>query len=186
METKQIIIGVIADTHIPDKARHLNPRAIEAFKNGGVSLIIHAGDVSVPRVLHQLETVAPVYTVRGNRDWIALPNLPKRISLNIFGIPIGVTHGHGGSWDYIYDKYLYLTKGYTFEHYRSVVKKEFPNAKVIIFGHSHVPENRWIDGTLFFNPGTPRTREKNFPPSVGFLTLTSQGEVSGQILTLHR
>jgi len=124
--------------------------------------------------------------VRGNRDWIALPHLPRCISLNIFGILIGVTHGHGGLWDYFYDKYLYLTRGYSFEHYRSVVKKEFPMAKVIIFGHSHVPENRWVDGTLFFNPGTSRIREKNIPPSVGILTLTSRGNVNGELLTLHR
>ena len=63
-----IRLGVISDTHIPDRARRLNERVIPVFREAGVSAILHAGDVSTPRVLKQLEEVAPVYATRGNRD----------------------------------------------------------------------------------------------------------------------
>src|SRR5438270_8040734 len=56
-------IGVISDTHIPE-FKHL-PQAIwEHF--AGVELIIHAGDLSILRVIAELETIAPVVAVQGN------------------------------------------------------------------------------------------------------------------------
>ena len=38
-----------------------------------------------------------------------------------------------------------------------MLKKEFSAQKpdIVIFGHSHTPMNKYIDGTLFFNPGSP-------------------------------
>ena len=40
----------------------------------GVDAILHAGDISRPRVLAQLAEIAPVHAVAGNRDWgLGLP-----------------------------------------------------------------------------------------------------------------
>jgi putative phosphoesterase len=61
-------LGVLADTHIPDRVPTLNPRVIQVFRQAQVSAILHAGDVSVPQVLAELEKIAQVYAVRGNRD----------------------------------------------------------------------------------------------------------------------
>ena len=58
-------LGVLADTHIPDRVNQLNPRVLEIFQQAEVNAILHAGDVSVPRVLEELGQVAPVHAVRG-------------------------------------------------------------------------------------------------------------------------
>lgn len=184
MVVGSISLGVIADTHVPDKAKGLLPQALDVFESEGVFQIIHAGDISIPRVLRELEVVAPVLAVRGNRDWFAMRQLPGQLHLQYHGVDIGVTHGHGNPFEYLWDKVLYLTLGYRFEHYRKVTRRQFPHAKVIIFGHSHVPENRWQDGVLYFNPGTPRLREKRFPPSVGLLRIQPGGNVESLIVEL--
>jgi hypothetical protein len=59
-------IGVLADTHIPDRAKELHPDIIPIFQQHEVDRIIHAGDICVPSVLEQLTKVAPVDAVRGN------------------------------------------------------------------------------------------------------------------------
>jgi putative phosphoesterase len=177
-------LGVIADTHVPDKTRYLNPKALSVFENAGVEAILHAGDVSVPRVIDELRQVAPVHAVRGNRDWMRLKQLPRKMSLTFDGITIGLTHGHGRMWDYLVDKYLFLTGGYDFERYRRVVEAIFPQALVIIFGHSHIPENVWVDGKLYFNPGTASLYENDLPPSVGLLQVHAGGKVNGELVPL--
>ena len=61
-----MLIGLISDTHIPDRARELPEKVIEAFEN--VELIIHAGDLTSPKVIEELENIAPVMAVQGNMD----------------------------------------------------------------------------------------------------------------------
>jgi predicted phosphodiesterase len=63
------ILGVLADTHIPDRVPGLNPRVLKIFQQARVSEILHAGDVSIPQVLEELRQVAPVSVVQGNRDF---------------------------------------------------------------------------------------------------------------------
>jgi hypothetical protein len=87
-------LGVLADTHIPDRVPDLNPKVIQIFQQAQVAAILHAGDVSVPRVLKELEQVAPVHAVRGNRDIFYLRNLSMQIRLTIDGVSIGMAHGH--------------------------------------------------------------------------------------------
>jgi putative phosphoesterase len=41
-----MLIGLISDTHIPDRARQLPDNVLEAFKD--VDLILHAGDLTSP------------------------------------------------------------------------------------------------------------------------------------------
>jgi putative phosphoesterase len=90
-------LGVIADTHIPDRAKQLNPRVFEIFTQAGVKTILHAGDVSTPRVLEELAQIAPVYAVRGNRDIFYLRNLPLQVRFSMDGVSIAMAHGHGRS-----------------------------------------------------------------------------------------
>jgi putative phosphoesterase len=59
-------IGVLADTHVGEHLPALPPEVLERFD--GVDLIVHAGDVAVPRVLEELAEGAPVAAVRGNHD----------------------------------------------------------------------------------------------------------------------
>ena len=67
-------IGVVADTHIPDRTRELPAEIFDHLH--GVDMILHAGDVSRQIVLDRLATIAPVIAVQGNRDtatWAGCP-----------------------------------------------------------------------------------------------------------------
>ena len=70
-----MLIGLISDTHIPDRARILPTKVIEAFED--VELIIHAGDLTSPKVIEELEEIAPVMAVQGNMDRARGIDLPK-------------------------------------------------------------------------------------------------------------
>ena len=48
-----MLIGLISDTHIPDRARIIPQNVIDAFE--GVDLIIHAGDLTSLRIIEELE-----------------------------------------------------------------------------------------------------------------------------------
>jgi putative phosphoesterase len=185
LDAPVLTVGVIADTHVPDRARTLHPRILPLLRERRVDLILHAGDISTPEVLEQLEEVAPVKAVRGNRDWYFLKNLPMVQELNLAGVPVLLTHGHMGFASYLKDKYLFIRDGYNFERYHKKLVKLVPNARVIVFGHTHWIENVLIDGRLWFNPGSATigmTLEAS--PSIGVLRIYDTGEVRGEVLTL--
>lgn len=148
-------IGVVADTHIPRASKHV-PEKVFALLDG-VELIIHAGDIVEETALTQLERIAPVMAVHGNRDSDALRQLlPETRILELKGFRIGVFHGHGD-------------KGTTLQRLPGF----FAGIPLdcIIFGHSHIPYRETINGTLYFNPGSPTAKKRQKYPSVGILTL---------------
>jgi putative phosphoesterase len=187
--TKQIIatIGVVADTHVPDRAPGLPAGLVEQLRAAQVSHILHAGDVCVPQILRELEKVAPVTAVRGNRDFLFSPPLPMSTEVELAGVRIGLVHGHGGWWKYWLDKFAYVFVGYRIDRYYRVALSACPSARVLVFGHSHRPENIWMDGRLVFNPGTVlgfHFGPYQFSASYGLLRIASNGDVAGQIIRL--
>jgi putative phosphoesterase len=180
-----ITLGILADTHIPDRARGLNPRVLQVFEQAGVDQILHAGDISVPDVLEQLGRVAPVHAVRGNRDWIALKNLPAEMLLSFDGVQVGLTHGHGRVWNYFIDRVKYIIGGYRLEIFQPRLLASFPQARVIVFGHTHRPLNLRVEGKLLFNPGSVHFPDKKgTPPSFGLLHIQNGGSVEGELIWL--
>jgi putative phosphoesterase len=182
-----LTVGIISDTHIPDRASELHPGLISTLKELGVDQILHAGDICVPGVLEELGKVAPVCAVKGNRDWAFNSHLPLFQHLTLAGQPVVLMHGHGGWIRYIYEKWFYLTQGYNINFYVSYAKKIAPEAKIIIFGHTHRPVNQWIDGRLYFNPGAANSRNRfriERKPSMGVLRFDEQGNVAGEIIEL--
>lgn len=178
-------LGVLADTHIPDQVPELNPKIIKIFHQAGVDAILHAGDVSVPRVLQELEQVAPVHAVRGNRDIFYLRNLPFQVQLDFTGVSIGMAHGHGTLTRYMIDKIHRFINGRYDKKYLQRMLQTFPEVDVIVFGHLHVPYNLHLDGKLLFNPGSasvpwPRTA----PATFGLLHLEPGNEPQGEIIEL--
>jgi putative phosphoesterase len=60
-------IGVISDTHIPERAKSVPAKVLEAFQ--GLDMVIHAGDFVDIRVAESLRTVCPnLKGVSGNMD----------------------------------------------------------------------------------------------------------------------
>jgi putative phosphoesterase len=161
-------IGVISDTHIP-RFKGIPEEVWEHFRD--VELIIHAGDLSILSVIDELETIAPVVAVQGNveREEVVL-KLPIKREIEIGNIRIGIVHILG-------DAQSRMVAG----------KREFHSARVVIFGHSHVPYNREHSGQLLFNPGSATDRRQQAACSIGKLTIDDeQDQVRGEIIQLKR
>lgn len=127
-------IGVISDTH-----NYLDPKVPELFKH--VEHIIHAGDVGAKSILSELEEIAPVTAVFGNTDSM----LPLK-EIEVFEL----------------GRYKFLLQHIVDPQTPAVllsnrVQREKPD--LIVFGHTHKPFNKTIDGIWYFNPGyAGRTR----------------------------
>jgi hypothetical protein len=133
-----MLIGLISDTHIPDRARILPQNVIEAFSD--VELILHAGDLTSPKVIDELEDIAPVMAVQGNMDRANGIDLPKAKTIEAEGLRIGVIHGE------VYpradsDQLVYLAKEL--------------DVDILVSGHSHQPKIEHKEGILLLNPGSP-------------------------------
>ena len=159
-------IGVVSDTHIPQFK--VLPSAIwEHF--AGVERIIHAGDLSILSVISELETIAPVVAVQGNveREEVMLA-LPMKREIVVGGCRIGIVHILGDS-----------------ASRARVARQEFPYARIVVFGHSHIPYNQEHDGQLLFNPGSATDRRRQARCSVGMLHIDDGlGSVRGEIIEL--
>lgn len=182
---KTVTIGVIADTHIPDRVKAIPEGILTAFQDARVDGILHAGDASSWRVIESLEKIAPVTVVQGNRDWFFQMRTPKFVKLNINGVRIVLAHGHRSIPNYLVDKWAYLTKGYLFKRYYDHLAVDFPEAEVIVFGHTHYQTALWVEDRLFFNPGAAYPCKHNkFIPEFGFLTIHSDGMVETECCRL--
>lgn len=179
-------MGVIADTHIPDRQKALDPRILPLFKMRRVQAILHAGDVCTPSVLDELSQAAPVYAVQGNRDWLLLGKLPMKRLLQFGGMTIGLAHGHGGWIKYLLDRPALALHGVNFDRFVPRLQAEFPEADAVVFGHAHLTLNQRINGQLFFNPGSPHfPHYKQSAPSLGFLHIRNGGGIRGEIVYLQ-
>ena len=84
-------IGVLSDTHIPQRGARLPDAVLRHFED--VELILHAGDLSALAVLDQLSAYAPVEAVQGNVEQpeVVLA-LPLKRTLVVGGCEIGLVH----------------------------------------------------------------------------------------------
>jgi len=180
-----LVVGVLADTHIPDRVNRLHPDIITVFQAAKVDLILHAGDICAPGVITQLEQVAPVKGVRGNRDWVFYRKLPLSRELELAGVPVVLTHGHGNFINYWIDKWYYYSEGYRLERYHKYLTRFAPKARVIVFGHTHYAENIFTGKQLLFNPGSASMGWRpGKEPSIGLLRFYADGQVKGEIIKL--
>lgn len=148
-------ILVLSDTHVPGRARDL-PRAVWEAAERAV-LVLHAGDFVVPRVLEDLEQVAPVVAVHGNSDDPDLQaRLPAARVVEHAGLRIGLVHGHEGPGRSTPERALRTFAG--------------QGVDVVVFGHSHWPLlERAEGGTLLLNPGSPTDPRRAPAPSFAWL-----------------
>jgi hypothetical protein len=133
-----MLIGLISDTHIPDRARQIPQNVLTSFKD--VDLIIHAGDLTTQSVIDELEKIAPVMAIQGNMDRVAGLDLPKARVIEVEGVRIGVAHGE------VYPRadtqqLLYLAKQL--------------DVNILVTGHSHQPKIESVEDVLLLNPGSP-------------------------------
>jgi putative phosphoesterase len=139
-------VGLISDTH-----DMLRPEVFTAF--AGVDVILHAGDVNSDDILDELETIAPVYAVRGNTDRTDNPRLPASRELVISGVRVHVSHGHE-----VGARPITLMAAYG-------------NVDVIVYGHTHRELITEADGVLVVNPGAAGARRFDLKPCVAIMTI---------------
>jgi len=149
-------IGVISDTHIPTKVKKIPKIVFEVFED--VDLIIHAGDIVEKSVLNTLAEYAPVKAVSGNIDpYPFREELPDKLELSLAGYEVAVIHGHN-------------VRG----HIMNTLGFIFPEADIIIFGHTHRPCNQMINNQLHFNPGSATDRRMQKKHSIGIINLAEK------------
>jgi uncharacterized protein len=155
-------LGVIADTH-----GLLRPEVFRAFEE--VDHIVHAGDLGPLGLLAELETLAPVTAVYGNTDGEEVRrHLPPVARVELEGFDIVVTHG---------DQLGSPTP--------ERLNAEFPEAQIIIYGHTHRPLLSVVDVVVtVMNPGGAGHRRFGLPPSVGILELEPGIPPRGRLLPL--
>ncbi len=140
-------VGLISDTH-----GHLSPEVFRVL--AGVERVIHAGDVQDPDHLRDLEAIAPVTAVSGNVDGhVVRAVAPDEAVVEAAGVRIAVIHGHQVHPDY------------------RLLPARFPDAKVIVHGHTHVPRCEAVGDVLIVNPGAAGRAQKGYPASVAILEI---------------
>jgi len=130
-------IGLIGDTHIPNRAKEIPNYFLEVFKNEKVDFILHLGDVNEKYVLEELERIAPVKAVIGNTDYL---DLPEYLTFEIDKYKIFAFHP-----DNIYPRG-------DIKQILSIAKRM--NANVIIHGHTHLPRFLYEEGVYIISPGS--------------------------------
>ena len=188
---RKLLIGLISDTHIDYPSAGLPPQVKEAFR--GVDLILHAGDIWIPSVLDDLETVAPVMAAWGDDDMeIDLGNDARMMSghsLLLDGVNIWLTH--------IKPRYGLINPNemlYSFAFRPSSEDPVDPSSipDVVVSGHTHASSMEYykvVNGDdykniLLVNPGSA-TFPGYMPQlgTVGMLTIDS-GKVQAQIVSI--
>ena len=148
-------VGVISDTH-----GLLRPEVLGELR--GVDHILHAGDIGSPWILDSLRNIAPVTAVRGNVDdekWARV-------------LPTSAVVGLGGVSFYLLHNLHVLDLDPAQAGFAAVVS-----------GHSHRPREEWVNGVLYFNPGSAGPHRFQLPVSLGMLTIRRK-EISSKLITL--
>ncbi|MGH9225296.1 MAG: metallophosphoesterase family protein [Acidimicrobiales bacterium] len=148
------LVVVLADTHIRRGGKRRLPDSAYRWLEQA-DVILHAGDIVVADVLDELRGFAPVHAVLGNNDLELTGLLAEVEDLEIEGVKVGMIHDSGPS---------------TARAGR--MRRRFPDADVVVFGHSHVPfDEAGLDGQLLFNPGSPTERRAQPEHTLGTLRL---------------
>jgi putative phosphoesterase len=139
-------VGILSDTH-----GSIHPGVLE--KMNACDLIIHAGDICGGHVLEQLTPkTGEIVAVRGNNDvtqhWVqestyTLKELSDERRIDLPGGSLAVIHGH-----------QYWSR----EDPQSAILSHFPDARAVVYGHSHYVQHEKIDDRWLLNPGAAGNR----------------------------
>ncbi len=185
---EELVICVLGDTHVPDRMPTLPPDLLPQIAAEQPDLILHSGDVCTQSVLDQLAEIAPVHTVQGNRDWFRGLHLPKSLTLELNGARIGLAHGHISLFQYLHDlfHFVILRHNVSYTHYQEMLQKTFPDADLIIYGHTHIQVDETMNGRRFFNPGAILPcRLNKYHPQFGVLRIAKDGSISTDFRTIR-
>ena len=145
-------VAVLSDTHAPRYWKACPPEVARRLE--GADLILHAGDVCRAWVLEELAAFAPVRAVLGNNDDpdVAAWGAPATLELDLAGLRVAMVHDAGPA-----------------PGRAGRLRRRFPAAELVVFGHSHIPLDETDEGVRIFNPGSPTDRRRQPRGTVGLL-----------------
>ena len=157
-------LGIVSDTHLPRGSRTLPADCLEQL--AAADAILHAGDLIELSVLEQLQAIGPpVHAIRGNVDSAQLQaRLPLTRTVEAGGARIAMIHDAGPA-----------------EGRLARMRRRFPQADGVIFGHSHIPLHEEAGGFQIFNPGSPTERRRAPHHTMGIATVDG-GQVRFELL----
>ena len=146
-------LGIVSDTHLPRGSRALPADCLERL--AASDAILHAGDLIELSVLEQLQAIGPpVHAIRGNVDSAQLQaRLPLVRTVEADGARIAMIHDAGPAAGRL-----------------ARMRRRFPEADAVVFGHSHLPLHEERDGFAIFNPGSPTERRRAPQHTMGMAT----------------
>ncbi|MET3861548.1 putative phosphoesterase [Dietzia sp. 2505] len=158
---------IIADTHVPTRARDLPPRVWDEVD--GADVVVHAGDWMDVALLDAVEQRSSrLVACWGNNDGPELrARLPEVARVTLEGVRLAVVHETGPSAGR--DRRM---------------GEAYPDTDVLVFGHSHIPwDTTASSGLRLLNPGSPTDRRRQ--PYCTFMTATLADGVVGEV-ELHQ
>lgn len=154
-------IVIVSDTHIPNRAKKLPQKLIEECQNA--DFIIHAGDWQTLDVFYELSAYAETDGVTGNVDpWEISDRFGKKKIFTFGDLKVGVIHGDG---------IRKTTEQRAFDAFQE------DDVDIIVFGHSHMPLMRDVEGITLFNPGSPTDKRRESHYSFGLLEIGEDWEL---------
>ena len=128
-----------------------------------VQVVLHLGDLvgdfrDMDKTFPELE----FFNVKGNCDFGS--DIPAERMITLQGVNILLTHGH--------------TQGVNYGVSGLVGTARRKGAAIALFGHTHVPYNKYHNGIYVLNPGSlahPRDCSK---ASYGLIEITNQGIIT--------
>jgi len=158
---------LISDTHVPKRAKELPARVWREI--GEADVVVHAGDWVEPSLLDAIESRARrLIGVAGNNDGPELwARLPEVATAELDGVRLAVVHETGAA-----------------QGRETRCAAKFPDADVLVFGHSHIPWDTVAEsGLRLLNPGSPTDRRRQ--PHHTYMTAEIREGVLADV-ELHR
>jgi uncharacterized protein len=158
---------LIADTHIPKRARDLPTQVWDEVAEADV--VVHAGDWIAAEFLDELAgRAARLVACWGNNDGPAVrARLPERADVTLAGVRFTVVHETGAA-----------------SGREARTSRQYPDSQVLVFGHSHIPWDTTTDtGLRLLNPGSPTDRRRQ--PFCSYMTARIDDSALADVV-LHR
>tara|TARA_A100001011_G_C14039763_1_gene727283 strand:- start:137 stop:625 length:489 start_codon:yes stop_codon:yes gene_type:complete len=135
-----LLIGVTGDTH--NNLKNIS-KICNLFNQANPSLVIHTGDVTLPKSLSVFSTLnMPLIGVFGNNDELEKEGLlieAKKFDCNFFEEP---------HWIEVDQKKIIIL------HHPELIDEEMVlDADFIFHGHTHRYKSELVKNALIFNPG---------------------------------
>ena len=144
-------ILIVSDTH---RKNDIYVALCERYKP---DMVLHAGDIEGSEYIISEAARCPVQMVAGNNDFFS--DNPRDLEFTIGKYKIWLTHGH---------RYMGHTRISELPWWAEQL-----DVDIVVYGHTHIPMNKYFGKKLLINPGSPARPRGDSKPSFAVLTLNA-------------